>query len=66
MIYKTYSGSTFKAYILIVKDPSRVYVGTSSDYKSGAIGARIFDIVEREGAIAGINGGEFEDVGGPG
>ena len=66
MIYKTYSGSTFKAYILIVKDPSRVYVGTSSDYKSGAIGARIFDIVKREGAIAGINGGEFEDAGGHG
>ena len=66
MIYKTYSGTTFKAYMLIIKDPSRVYVGTSSDYKSGKIGSRIFDIVEREGAIAGINAGEFADTNGQG
>lgn len=66
MIYKTYSGSSFKAYILLVKDPSRVYVGTSSDYKSGKIGARIFEIVEREGAVAAINAGEFSDIGGQG
>ena len=66
MIYKTYSGATFKAYMLIIKDPSRVYVGTSSDYKSGKIGSRIFDIVEREDAIAGINAGEFADTNGQG
>lgn len=66
MIYKTYTGPSFKAYILIVRDPSRLYVGTSSDYKSGKIGSRIFDIVEREGAIAGINGGEFSDTNGMG
>lgn len=66
MIYKTYSGSTFKAYILLVKDPSRVYVGTSSDYKSGKPGERIFDIVKREGAVAAINAGEYLDVGGQG
>lgn len=66
MIYKTYSGSTFKAYILIVKDPSRIYVGTSSDYHSGKTGIRIFDIVEREGALAAINAGEFSDTNGKG
>lgn len=66
MIYKTYSGSTYNAYILIVKDPSRVYVGTSSDFKSGKIGARIFEIVESEGAIAAINAGEFADPNGRG
>lgn len=66
MLYKTYTGSTFKAYILIVKDPSRIYVGTSSDYHSGKTGIRIFDIVEREGAVAAINGGGFEDGGGQG
>lgn len=66
MIYKTYSGSTYNAYILIVKDPSRVYVGTSSDFKSGKIGARIFEIVESEGAIAAINAGEFADPSGRG
>ncbi len=66
MIYKTYSGSTFKAYILLVKDPSRVYVGTSSDYKSGKIGDRIFEMVDKEGAIAAINAGEFADTNGQG
>ena len=66
MIYKTYNGSTFRAYILIVKDPSRLYVGTSSDYKSGKIGADIFSIVKREGAIAAINAGEFSDTNGTG
>lgn len=66
MLYYTVSGPTYKAYILIVRDPSRVYIGTSSDYKSGKIGARIFDIVEREGAIAAINGGEFADTNGQG
>ncbi len=66
MIYKTASYSNFKAYILIVRDPSRIYVGTSSDYKSGKIGARIFDVAEREGAVAAINAGEFSDIGGTG
>ena len=67
MIYKTYSGSSFKAYILIVKDPSRIYVGTSSDFHDEDVkGDRIFDIVEREGAIAAINAGEYWDVGGKG
>ena len=66
MIYKTASYSNFRAYILIVRDPSRIYVGTSSDFKSGKIGVRIFEIVEREEAVAAINAGEFSDIGGTG
>lgn len=66
MLFDIISGSTYKAYVLVVKDPSRVYVGTSSDYKSGKIGARIFDITARDDAVAAINGGEFYDVGGQG
>lgn len=66
MLYTTVSSSTYKAYILIIKDPSRVYVGTSSDFQSGQKGTRIFDIVAKEGAVAAINGGEFEDTGGQG
>ena len=56
----------FKAYLLMVKDPSRVFVGTSSDFKSGQVGSRIFDIVEQYNAVAAINGGEFPDTGGVG
>ncbi len=66
MRYETYNGPTYLAYILLVRDPSRVYVGTSSDYHSGLPGIRIFDIVEREGAIAAINAGEFSDINGQG
>lgn len=66
MQFHIINGANYKAYVLIVKDPSRVYVGTSSDYKSGEIGARIFDITARDNAVAAINGGEFFDVGGQG
>lgn len=66
MLFEVISGSTYKAYVLIVKDPSRVYVGTSSDYQSGQVGARIFDITARDNAVAAINGGEFYDAGGQG
>jgi len=56
----------FKAYLLMVKDPSRIFVGTSSDFKSGKEGSPIFDIVEKFSAVAAINGGEFPDSGGVG
>ena len=66
MIFDFISGSTYKAYVLVVKDPSRIFVGTSSDYKSGKTGVRIFDIAVKENAVAAINAGEFYDVGGQG
>lgn len=66
MLFHTISGSTYKAYVLLVKDPSRLFVGTSSDYKSGQTGARIFDVAAREDAVAAINAGEFSDIGGTG
>ena len=66
MIYETLRGPTFKGYILLVKDPSRVYVSTASDFKSNAPGMQIFTAADRDGAIAGINAGEFWDDGGGG
>ena len=66
MLYQTYSGPSYTAYVLLVRNPSRVYVGASSDYHSGKIGSRIFDIVAREGAVAAINAGEFSDTNGQG
>ncbi len=57
----------FMAYVLLVKDPSRVYVGTSTDFKdTSKRGIDIFEIVAKEGCVAAINGGEFEDIGGVG
>lgn len=66
ILLKIIKKPTFKGYLLMIRDPKRVFVGTSSDYKSGEEGARIFDIVERYGAVCAINGGEFPDVGGRG
>lgn len=57
----------FKAYVLLVKDPSRVKLGVSSENFAGAsAGKRIFDFAEKYKALAVINAGEFADVGGQG
>ena len=67
MIYETVNGSTYKAYVLLVKDPSRVFVGTSTDdFSNAKAGVNIFNAVKRYGAIAAINAGEFADNGGTG
>lgn len=65
MIFETVSGSTFKAYVLLIKDPSRVFVGTSvDDYSTATSGIDVFQAAERYGAVACTNGGEFLDNGG--
>ena len=57
----------FKAYILLVSDPSRVFLGVASDDFATAVkGKVIYDIAKRENAVAAINGGEFRDDGGNG
>ena len=56
----------FKGYMLLVKDPTRVFVGTSGDFKSGKPGMRIFEVVEKYNAVCAINGGEFPDGAGGG
>jgi len=54
-------GGTYRGYVMLIRDPSRVYVGTSSNFTSGAPGLRILEAVRREGAVAAINGGGFPD-----
>ena len=66
MLFETVNGATFTGYVLLVKDPSRVFVGTASDFKSGKVGMKIFDIAVKEDAVAVINAGEFADPGGQG
>lgn len=66
MRFEMISGPTFKGYVLLIRDPARVYVSTSSDFKSGQPGMQIFTGVERDGAVAAINAGEFRDTGGGG
>lgn len=59
--------NTFKAYVMVIKDPQRVYTGVSStNFASASRGERIYTAAEKAGAIAAINAGEFEDRGGMG
>lgn len=58
------SGDTYNAYVMIIKDPSRVYMATSSSTFSKSIpGVRINKKIEIEGAAAAINAGAFFDDG---
>lgn len=59
------SMGTCKGKLLIVDDPKRVILGTSDNFGKDA-GWELTDMVERYGAIAGINAGGFNDEGGRG
>ena len=59
------SEGTCKGKLLIVDNPKRVILGTSDNFGKEA-GWQLTDMVERYGAIAGINAGGFNDEGGHG
>ncbi|MCL2167081.1 MAG: phosphodiester glycosidase family protein, partial [Clostridiales bacterium] len=59
-------GDLYRGYVMLIRDPSRVYTATSSDFRSGQPGMKIQDAIKKEGAIAAINGGAFPDVNGVG
>ncbi len=62
---ESYAGNTFNAHIMIVRDPSRVYMGTSAEKFSTSIpGKRITEAMESTpDAIAAVNAGAFYDDG---
>ena len=59
------AGDTYNAHVMIVRDPSTVYMGTSTEKYSTAIpGKRITEMMEATpDAIAAINAGAFFDDG---
>lgn len=58
------SGDTYNAYVMLIRDPSRVYLAPSSrNYARSKPGTRITKQIEAEGAAAAINGGAFFDNG---
>ncbi len=59
-------GDTYNGTLLIIKDPSRVKVGTLPTYGAGYSGKTLREFVAESGAVAGINAGGFEDDGGNG
>ena len=60
-----YAGDTYNAHIMIVRDPSTVYMGTSTEKYSTAIpGKRITEMMDANpDAIAAVNAGAFFDDG---
>ena len=58
-------GDTFKAKVMIVRDPSQVYMGISSPegFSTNIPGKRLNVAIEDEGAIAAVNAGAFNDDG---
>jgi len=53
-------GGTYKGKLMIVKDPSKVFVGTVPKFTEGD-GLLVSDMAKNNNAIGGINGGEFVD-----
>ena len=65
LIYEVIHGSTYTGYMLIVLDPSRVVLGCAPE-SIGREGFTVEEYVKRFDAVAGINGGGFEDENGQG
>ncbi len=60
------SGPTYNGKLLIVKDPTRVFVGIPDAYGSHAKGLTVEEMIDKYGAVAGINAGGFYDPNGQG
>lgn len=57
-------GQSFKGKLMIVKDPSRVFLGLPATF--GTSGQILSELVSYYDAVAGVNGGGFYDPGGNG
>lgn len=61
---ETVYGSTFTAHVMIVRDPSQVYLATSTkEFSLDTEGARLTKFFPGSGALAAINAGAFNDDG---
>lgn len=60
------ASSTFKGKLMLIRDPSRVVISVPPVLGANGKGIQISEMVEREGAVAGINAGGFIDKGGVG
>ena len=63
--FERYSGDTYNAHIMIVRDPSTVYMGTSTEsYSTSIPGKRITEMMAANpDAVAAVNAGAFFDDG---
>ena len=59
-------GKYYRGKMLLVKDPSRVFVGVSGPFGAAYAGKKVPDIIESYGAMAGVNASGFYDPDGVG
>ena len=64
IVFKEIKGNGYAGYMLIVLDPSRVFVGKPDNY--GGVGLTLDEMCLKYGAVGGINAGGFIDDGGTG
>ena len=57
----TVTGGCYRGFMLVIDDPSRVFVGTIDTFSSTAEGKLIDVLAAKYSALAAINGGGFED-----
>ena len=56
-------GKTYNGKMLIIQNPKRVYLGTPEAYGNDKQGVTTIDMVKKENALYGVNGGGFFDTG---
>lgn len=64
--YVSETHDTFKAYITLIKDPTKVFVGVSDETFTAPKGKTVFEIAKKYDSLIAINGGEFHDKNGEG
>ena len=60
LVIEDVTGGSFKGKMMIVRDPKRLFVGTSAPY-DGRAGKKLEELVKLYGAVGGINAGGFRD-----
>ena len=59
-------GNTYNGKLMIVSDPSLVFLGTLDSYGEDSVGLTLMNMMKRDHAIGGINAGGFLDTAGMG
>ncbi len=59
-------GSTYNGKMLIIKDPSRVFVGIPDSFGANSSGLTVYNMIKKYDAVAGTNAGGFYDPNGQG
>lgn len=59
-------GASYRGKMMVIADPSRIIVGVPDSFGGNAKGLSVYHMIEKYGAVAGINAGGFADEGGSG